>query len=107
MDNEKQMNTLMVEAVMKALKRANIPVYKEADDLAEILQLAGEQVEFSKKKKAPETVSVSDKKHHQTVISSADGANILKDIDNLILEYKEKSSHSKPIRRTGIQSYSL
>ncbi len=51
MDNEIQMNTLMVEAVMKALRRANIPVYKAADDLAEILQLAGEQVEFSKKKK--------------------------------------------------------
>ena len=30
------MNTLMVEAVMKALKRANIPVYKAANDLAEI-----------------------------------------------------------------------
>lgn len=33
MDNEKQMNTLMVEAVMKALRRENIPVYKAADDL--------------------------------------------------------------------------
>ena len=42
MDNEKQMNTLMVDVVMEALKRANIPVYKAADDLAEILQLAGE-----------------------------------------------------------------
>ena len=38
MDNEKQMNTLMVEALMKALKRANIPVYKASDNLAEILQ---------------------------------------------------------------------
>ena len=61
MDNEIQMNTLMVEAVMKALRRANIPVYNAADDLAEILQLAGEQVEFSKKKKAPETESLPER----------------------------------------------
>ena len=40
----KKMNTLMVEVVMKALRGANIPVYKAADDLAETLQLAGEQV---------------------------------------------------------------
>ena len=77
MDNEKQMNTLMVEAVMKALTRANIPVYKAADDLAEILQLAGEQVEFSKKKKAPETASVPIQEHHLTAISDADGAKLL------------------------------
>lgn len=90
MDNEKQMKTLMVEAVIKALRRANIPVYKAADDLAEILQLAGEQVEFSKKKKAPETVSASRKKHHPTVVSSADGANILKNLENLAKDYTEK-----------------
>ena len=95
MDNERQMNTLMVDAVMKALKRANIPVYKAADDLAGILQLAGEQVEYSKKKKAPETASGSKRNHHPTVVSSADGAKIIKEIDNLILKYKEKSSHSK------------
>ena len=50
MDKEKQMNTLMVEAVMKALKRANIPVYKAADDLAVLFQINDGLVEFSKKK---------------------------------------------------------
>ena len=48
-----------------------------------------------KKKEAPETASGFHRNHHPTVVSSADGAKILKDIDNLILEYKEKSSHSK------------
>lgn len=67
----------MVDAVMKALKRANIPVYKAADDLAEILQLAGEQVEYSKNKKAPETESASRKKHQPSVVSSTDGAKII------------------------------
>lgn len=96
MDNEKQMNTLMVEAVMKALRRANIPVYKAADDLAEILQLAGEQVEFSKKKKAPETESASRKKHQPSAVSSADGAKIIKNIDKLAMQYCEKD-----IKRTN------
>lgn len=87
-NKEKQANELMVNAIYKALKRANIPVIKASDDLAEILQFAGMQVAY-KKKEAPETVSVSDKKHHQTVISSADGANILKNIDKLITEYQK------------------
>ena len=94
MDNEKQMNTLMVEAVMKALRRANIPVYKAADDLAEILQLAGEQLEFSKKKKAPETASVPIQERHLTAISDADGANILNNLESLALEYIEKSKNN-------------
>ena len=96
MDNEIQMNTLMVEAVMKALRRANIPVYKAADDLAEILQLAGEQVEFSKKKKAPETESASRKKHQPSVVSSADGTKIIKELDKYINYCKEKD-----IKRTN------
>ena len=93
MDNEKQMNTLMVDAVMKALKRANIPVYKATDELAEILQLAGEQVEYSKKKKAPETASVPIQERHLTAISDADGAKILKNLESLALEYTEKSKN--------------
>lgn len=69
-------------------EKANIPVIKASDDLAEILQLAGIDIEY-KKKKAPETVSVSDMKHRQTVISSADGTNILKNLECLAMDYKE------------------
>ena len=98
-NKEKQTNELMVNAIIKALKRADIPVIKASDDLAEILQLAGMQVAY-KKKEAPETVSVSDKKHHQTVISSADGTKILKNLDNLARDYEEKLvSYPPPKRR--------
>jgi hypothetical protein len=47
-----------------------------------------EQVMFSRKQKtAPKTVSVQDE-HHQTVILSADGAKILKDLDEAIESYR-------------------
>lgn len=57
---------------------------------------AGEGTRFSaKKKRALETASVSRGKHQPTVVSSADGANILNNLDNLAKEYEEKSSQSK------------
>ena len=40
------------------------------------------------KRTAPETVSVQDE-HLQTVVSSADGAKVLKDLDNAINEYEK------------------
>lgn len=58
------------------------------------VQLAGEQVEFSKKKKAPETESASRKKHQPSVVSSADGTNILNNLESLALEYIEKSKNN-------------
>jgi hypothetical protein len=53
----------------------------------------GAQTMFSAKRKAPETVSVQDE-HLQTVISSADGAKVLKDLDSAITEY-ENDTHTK------------
>ena len=49
----------------------------------------------AKKKRALETASVSRGKHQPTVVSSADGANILNNLDSLAKEYEEKSSRSK------------
>ena len=48
----------------------------------------------AKKKRALETVSTSRKKHQQTVISSADGAKILNNLDNLAEKY-ENDIHTK------------
>ena len=48
------------------------------------------------KKKAPETASVQEE-HQPTVVSSADGAKILKNIDSTIKEYENKGSHSKTL----------
>ena len=48
-----------------------------------------DDVRFRKKEKAPETVSVQNE-HQQTVISSADGAKVLKSIDDAIVEYEKE-----------------
>lgn len=57
--------------------------------------VSGEGTRFSaKKKRALETVSASRKKHHQTAISSADGAKILNNLDNLAEKY-ENDSYTK------------
>lgn len=51
---------------------------------------------MGKKETAPETASVQDE-HQPTVVSSADGAKVLKDLDNAIKEYENKSSHPKTL----------
>ena len=48
-----------------------------------------DDVRFRKKEKAPETVSVQNE-HQQTVISSANGAKVLKSIDDAIVEYERE-----------------
>lgn len=92
-EHEKQANELMVSAIIKALKRTNIPVIKASDDLAEILQLAGRPMLY-KKKEAPETASALVEERHLTAISDADGAKILKNLQTLALEYIEKSKNN-------------
>lgn len=92
-EHEKQANELMVNAIIKALKRTNIPVIKASDDLAEILQLAGRPMLY-KKKEAPETASALVEERHLTAISDADGAKILKNLQTLALEYIEKSKNN-------------
>lgn len=47
------------------------------------------------KKRALETAYVHKNEHQLTVVSSADGANVLKNLDNLQREYKEKSNTPK------------
>lgn len=65
------------------------------DESNAILENEGSNLRFSaKKKRALETVSTSRKKHQQTVISSADGAKILNNLDNLAEKY-ENDTHTK------------
>ena len=65
------------------------------DESNAILENEGSDLRFStKKKRALETVSTSRKKHQQTVISSADGAKILNNLDNLAEKY-ENDTHTK------------
>lgn len=93
MDNEKQMNTLMVDAVMKALKRANIPVYEATDELAEILSICGRKLECQKKG-ANETVEYSNENIIAAVVPFASSAKLQKNLDILIEKYKNKSNRS-------------
>ena len=48
-----------------------------------------DDIRFRKKEKAPETASVQDE-HQPTVVSSADGAKVLKSIDDAIVEYEKE-----------------
>lgn len=52
----------------------------------------GEDVRFSKKTKAPET-AVQPMAGHSTVVSSADGANVIKNLETLLEEYRNKPSN--------------
>ncbi len=61
---------------------------KRSDYIDDFISNITPSIRFrAKNKTAPETVSVQDE-HHQTVVSSADGAKILKNIDNAINEYQ-------------------
>lgn len=54
-----------------------------------------DDIRFRKKRTAPETESVQDE-HQPSVVSSADGAKVLKSIDDAIVEYeKEEKTKEK------------
>ena len=92
-DTESQ--RLATDAALEGLKRAGVPVEVVSDEQA--AAMLGEQkgVELSaKQKRALETASPAMQDHH-TVVSSADGTKVLKDLDNTIEEY-EKLKGNKP-----------
>ena len=62
------------------------------DVTPEMKESVGEQTMFSAKRKAPETESVLEEEHQPSVVSSADGAKILKDLDSLIKDYDENAN---------------
>lgn len=79
------------ERTIDALKAAGVEVVEATDAMVEeVLGMA----EMHKQKKAPETASVQEE-HQPTVVSSADGAKLLKDLDSVITEYENKSGQSK------------
>ena len=84
---------LATDAALEGLKRAGVPVEVVSDDQA--AAMLGEQkgVELSaKQKRALETASPA-MQDHSTVVSSADGTKVLKDLDNTIEEYKNRPSN--------------
>lgn len=84
---------LATDAALEGLKRAGVPVEVVSDEQA--AAMLGEQkgVELSaKQKRALETASPA-MQDHSTVVSSADGTKVLKDLDNAIEEDLKITDH--------------
>lgn len=91
--NSTQAQQLATKAVMMVLTENRLEPIIATDAMAEAV--LGDNVELSvKKKRAPETAYVQEE-HHPTVVSSADGAKVLKNLDSAISEYEKKSNQSK------------
>ena len=77
------------DAVMTALEGAGIDVEMATPEMVEdVLRARDAEFMSAKKRRALETVSSQDE-YQQTVVSSADGAKVLKNLDSLAKEYQE------------------
>ena len=84
------------DAVVDRMRDAGLDASMDVEKGQKVLDEANGGVKLeAKRKRALETVSVSrDEEHQQTVISSADGAKVLNNLDTLAKDY-EISSHTK------------
>ncbi len=92
---------LATEATIKALTDIGIEVVEATDEMA--MAVLGNSAEMmAKKRRALETVSVQETEHQQTAISSADGAKVVNNLDNVATEYEEKSNQPKTLPQIDI-----
>ena len=92
---------LATEATIKALTDSGIEVVEATDEMA--MAVLGNSAEMmAKKKRALETVSVQETEHQQTAISSADGAKVLNNLDNLDNLAEEYDKNPKTEEKTFI-----
>ena len=84
------------DAVMTALEGVGIDVEMATPEMVEdVLRARDAEFMSAKKRRALETVSSQDE-YQQTVVSSADGAKVLKNLDSLAKEYQENTvTHEK------------
>lgn len=84
------------DAVMTALEGAGIDVEIATPEMVEdVLRARDAEFMSAKKRRALETVSSQDE-YQQTVVSSADGAKVLKNLDSLAKKYQENTvTHEK------------
>ena len=89
--------TVLRDEVVDTLKDNGLDVSMNTEEGQRVLDEANEDVRMSAKKRgALETVSVSrDEKHQPTVVSSATGAKILKNIETLATELDKSSTQPK------------
>ncbi|MEE0903507.1 MAG: methyltransferase domain-containing protein, partial [Prevotellamassilia sp.] len=85
------------DALMGKLQAAGIEVVTDAEEAQRVLDEVNGDARMQAKKRALETVSAaSDRQHHQTVVSSADGAKVLNNLDKLVSDYEEnEKTHEK------------
>ena len=78
------------------LTRAGIEVVTDVEEGQRVLDEVNGGARMQAKKRALETASVTSKEEHQpTVVSSADGAKILKNLDKLVEDFEKLSNQSK------------
>ena len=84
------------DEVVGTMRKAGLDVSMDTDEGQRMLDEANGKVKMSaKKRRALETVSVSqDEKHQPTVVSSADGAKVLKELDTTKEKYENQSSRT-------------
>ena len=85
------------DAVVEVLRKSGIDVITDVSEGQRVLDMANGKERLSgKQKRALETASVSqNEKHQPTVVSSADGAKVLKELDKTKDKYENQSNRSK------------
>lgn len=92
------------DAEIEKIRQAGVDVVTDNESAQRVLDMANGGRQMSKKKRrALETASSSlDKRYQPTVVSSADGAKVLKELDLTIEKYNNLSNRSKNRSKTFI-----
>ena len=84
------------DALVNVLRGAGVDVVTDVEEGQRVLDDANGETRLQAKKRALETASVTSKEKHQpTVVSSADGAKVLKNLDKLVEDFEKLSNQSK------------
>ena len=92
LDTENPAFEAATKNTIDAVKKAGVEVVEATPEMVQAMSELAEM----QKRTAPETASVQEE-HQPTVVSSADGAKVLKDLDSAIKEYENKSNHPKTL----------
>ncbi|MBQ7157165.1 MAG: hypothetical protein IJR86_05165 [Bacteroidaceae bacterium] len=92
-----EQETALRDAIVDVLRKAGIEVSVDAKEGQKVLDMANSGATLSKaQKRALETASViSDETHQPTVVSSADGAKVLKKLESLAGDFEKLSNTPK------------
>ena len=84
------------DELVDVLRGAGVEVSTDVEEGQRVLDRANGEARMQAKKRALETASVTSNEEHQpTVVSSADGAKVLKNLDKLVEDFETLSNQSK------------